>query len=268
MQPSASQKEYFDRAYQKISKEQALTRKFTLEDIQKALFTPIELSGCIRGDRNYFAFNLIRLEKLAFAKVLDYGCGIGDAGLLFSFYGADSFGFDISKEACNIANLRRKTASLTFFPALMSADKLAYKPESFDFVFGVEILHHILNLPNVREELWRVLKPKGKAIFCEGLGMNPFINVYRRWKVKKMNIEKLEGNPSLCDYQIFGKIFRRIDIFPMHFTFMLKALFGWKIQNKIIIRLLIMLRQFDKVLLKAFPFLSPFCGEAVILLEK
>ncbi|MGQ9464975.1 MAG: class I SAM-dependent methyltransferase, partial [bacterium] len=53
---------------------------------------------------------------------------------------------------------------------IMDAENLAYKSKAFDLVYGIGILHH-LNLNKVIPEIRRVLKPGGKAIFREPMGI-------------------------------------------------------------------------------------------------
>ena len=61
---------------------------------------------------------------------------------------------------------------------LMDAHKLQFEDESFDFVFGGAILHH-LNMVTVLNEIHRVLKPNGKILFVEPLDMNPVGKIVR-----------------------------------------------------------------------------------------
>ena len=61
---------------------------------------------------------------------------------------------------------------------LMDAHKLQFEDESFDFVFGAAILHH-LNMVTALNEIHRVLKPNGKILFVEPLDMNPVGKIVR-----------------------------------------------------------------------------------------
>jgi SAM-dependent methyltransferase len=60
----------------------------------------------------------------------------------------------------------------------MNAEELTFADDSFDFIFGTGILHH-LDLNRAYQELSRVLRPNGVALFIEPLGHNPIINAYR-----------------------------------------------------------------------------------------
>jgi ubiquinone/menaquinone biosynthesis C-methylase UbiE len=55
---------------------------------------------------------------------------------------------------------------------LMDAHDLQFEDETFDFVYGDAILHH-LNMVPALDEVFRVLKPNGKILFVEPLDINP-----------------------------------------------------------------------------------------------
>jgi SAM-dependent methyltransferase len=62
---------------------------------------------------------------------------------------------------------------------LMDAHDLQFSDAYFDVVFGSSILHH-LNFCRALDEIRRVLKPDGKIMFFEPLGINPVSKVVRR----------------------------------------------------------------------------------------
>ncbi len=61
---------------------------------------------------------------------------------------------------------------------LMDAHQLQFEDNSFDFVFGAAILHH-LNVVTSLDEISRVLKPNGRILFVEPLGINPLGRLLR-----------------------------------------------------------------------------------------
>ncbi|MEM7133560.1 MAG: class I SAM-dependent methyltransferase [Chloroflexota bacterium] len=61
---------------------------------------------------------------------------------------------------------------------LMDAHKLDFNDNEFDLVFGSAMLHH-LDLHVALREIQRVLKPNGKIVFYEPLGINPVSKVVR-----------------------------------------------------------------------------------------
>ena len=72
---------------------------------------------------------------------------------------------------------------------LMDAHKLQFEDESFDFVFGGAILHH-LNMVTVLNEIHRVLKPNGKILFVEPLDMNPVGKIVRSLTKKARTVDE------------------------------------------------------------------------------
>ena len=62
--------------------------------------------------------------------------------------------------------------------SVMPAETLAYPDGMFDLVLGVSILHHT-DVSLVEQEIQRVLKPGGRAIFIEPLAHNPFLRLFR-----------------------------------------------------------------------------------------
>jgi len=50
---------------------------------------------------------------------------------------------------------------------------------SFDTIIAAGIIHH-LPIAKSLQEISRLLRPQGKAIFLEPLGANPFIKLYRK----------------------------------------------------------------------------------------
>lgn len=61
---------------------------------------------------------------------------------------------------------------------LMDAHHLEFEDNSFDFVFGSGILHH-LDLDTALNEISRVLKPNGIMLFTEPLNINPVSKIVR-----------------------------------------------------------------------------------------
>lgn len=111
--------------------------------------------------------------------VLEYGCATGARSLELAPNSRSIKGIDISDVAIEQANQKAAAANLdnaSFFA--MNAEEMTFPDESFDFVFGSSILHHLI-LEKAYSEIARVLRPGGSALFIEPLGHNPLINAYR-----------------------------------------------------------------------------------------
>ena len=87
---------------------------------------------------------------------------------------------------------------------LMDAHNLQFEDESFDFVFGAAILHH-LNMVTVLNEIHRVLKPNGKILFVEPLDMNPVGKIIRSLTKKARTAD--EQPLRVCDITEIKKRF-------------------------------------------------------------
>lgn len=62
--------------------------------------------------------------------------------------------------------------------AVMDAHRLGLPTHSVDFVYANHILHH-LDLETGLKEMYRVLKPEGRALFIEPLLLNPVASLVR-----------------------------------------------------------------------------------------
>lgn len=121
------------------------------------------------------------LTKLEGTRILDYGCGWGDSSINYYMAGADVTGIDISQRFIDAAN---EALSLKGFDSdrfkfvKMDAHELLFENDSFDFVVGDGILHH-LDADIALSEINRVLKPSGKVILFEPLADNPLLKLFR-----------------------------------------------------------------------------------------
>src|SRR5436190_3281976 len=108
-------------------------------------------------------------------RIVDYGCGSGGNSVLLANRGARVWGVDISPDLVNLArrrmqiNARADGASFV----VCSGYDLPFADGSIDVVFGIAILHH-LDLSKASQEIARVLRPGGRAIFQEPVRNSPF----------------------------------------------------------------------------------------------
>ncbi|MGH9769700.1 MAG: class I SAM-dependent methyltransferase [Blastocatellia bacterium] len=126
-----------------------------------------------------YAYNL--LGDVRGKDVLDLDCGDGENTILLVNRGANVCGLDISDALIRIA--RRRMQINGFFKGFKfgagSAHQLPFPDGSFDVVFGMAALHHF-NLELVSQEVWRVLRPGGYAIFKEPVRNSRFLRLIRR----------------------------------------------------------------------------------------
>lgn len=99
-------------------------------------------------------------EQLAGKTVLDVGCGMGRFADIASRYGARVVGIDLSRAVdAAQANLGDRDNVV-----IIQADvfKLPFRPESFDLIYSIGVLHHTPSTERAFRGLTSLLKPGGK----------------------------------------------------------------------------------------------------------
>jgi len=97
--------------------------------------------------------------------VLEIGLGFGTLGQLLAERGANYYAADIA--AAPVAITRQRLEWLgkpTENARQASVLELPWEDESFDYVYTIGCLHHTGNLPRSIEEVYRVLRPGGRAV--------------------------------------------------------------------------------------------------------
>jgi SAM-dependent methyltransferase len=126
-----------------------------------------------------YAFHL--LGDVTGQEVLEYGSGWGENTILLARRGAQVHALDISPELIAINRRRMQvngvTAGVRF--SVASAYGVPCPDGSVDVVFGMAILHH-LDLHRAAREVYRVLRPGGRAIFSEPMRSSPTLRALRR----------------------------------------------------------------------------------------
>lgn len=161
--------------------------------------------------------------------VLDVGCGAGVEVVRFARAGARVAGVDLSGSAVNLTrqNLAHQRLGATL--AVADGECLPFASESFDYVFAHGVIQYAADDRHVVDEVHRVLRPGGTALF----------QVYNRvsWlhvlsKVMKVPLEH-EDAPVLRRYsagefrQLLGA-FSQTEIVPERFPVKSRLHKGWK----------------------------------------
>lgn len=113
--------------------------------------------------------------------VLDYGCGEGRLTFDLLAKGASHVtGIDVSNARVERAGELAKERGVEDRCEFVVADAHAtgFPEAAFDLVVGNDVLHH-LDLERALEEIRRVLKPGGRAVFAEPLAHNPILKAGR-----------------------------------------------------------------------------------------
>ncbi len=109
--------------------------------------------------------------------VLEYGCGDSRSFFTLAPVVKSLQAIDISDKV--IQRLKSENIHDNVSLQVMDAMNLTFPEDSFDLIFGSGIIHHLETETAVRE-VARVLRPGGRAVFWEPLGLNPLFNIYRR----------------------------------------------------------------------------------------
>lgn len=113
-------------------------------------------------------------------KVLDLGCGLGEGSVYFALRGAEVTASDLSPGMCDLARRVAIHNGVQVQTLITSATDLSNVPDnSYDIVYGANMLHHV-DIEKCIDEVFRVLKPGGRAAFWDPVQYNPIINIYRK----------------------------------------------------------------------------------------
>jgi SAM-dependent methyltransferase len=189
---------------------------------QEAQHTP---SGRLAGDETQIArymappldsvfpleYAYALLGNVAGRCVLDLGCGSGENSLLLARRGASVIGVDISESLLALARQRLAVngcagAPVHFLPA--SAHRLPIPDASVDVVLGIAILHH-LDLDATSREVFRVLRPGGRAIFEEPVRDSWLLRAVRKLiPYRAPDVSPFERPLTTAELQRFAARFR------------------------------------------------------------
>jgi SAM-dependent methyltransferase len=264
---------FYDAAYAAHSQAPDDALRTNRESMRRDLEQP---NGAFYERRRLYTAVLHQLlsQPLAGLSALDYGCGLGEWGVLMATEGACVTLLDLSPVAIEIG-LRRAAANgaagrVRGF-ALDAADLHTFADSEFDLIYASAALHHTLKYPNALAELVRVLRPGGKLVLAETYGNNRALNWLRRarWRLSRQPDEAGEeiilGEKEL---DLLRAHLRRVDVTPMNFLAMAKRLFRGRFESPLAQRTIRFLESADDVLLVWFPSLRRFCGEVLVVAEK
>jgi len=110
--------------------------------------------------------------------VLEVGCGTGLLTGELAKTGAKILAIDISPDLLDRARERVRSSNVTFLCA--NAYELECEDNTFDFIVGMSVLHH-LEVGKALREFHRVLKPGGRIAFSEPNMLNPQIFIERHF---------------------------------------------------------------------------------------
>jgi ubiquinone/menaquinone biosynthesis C-methylase UbiE len=221
------------------------------------------------GDNRFFFYkrHLDHLRQFAGKRVLNAACGTGELSLYLAHCGLDVTAFDFSQGAVEYA---RALARVNGMDDRIVVDRkdirdLDYEENSFDLVTGEAALHHLIKYERCLQNLYRVLKSGGVALFWENFTFDPFIRLLRpiNWFLRGWVGEHSLGRAEL---RHAAAVFDRVDISD-HAVFYTYSRFFSKPtpRNR---RIAHALKRLDDAILPRLPFLKRFYSLAYMQMHK
>jgi SAM-dependent methyltransferase len=215
-------------------------------------------------------------------RILDLGCGLGEASVYFSLKGARVTAVDLSAKM--LGNVRKLAAinHIKVRTVRAAVEHLPFpKSEKFDIVYAGNLFHHV----NIALSFSQLLPHMhaGSILVCwEPVQYNPVINIYRRIA---RNVRSFDERPiRLSDIDLMHRYFRevRVQWFWLTSLLVFLVMFFWQRRNpnrerfwKSVVRegpkwawLYTPLENLDRMLMTIFPKLGPLCWNVVIYLQK
>jgi 2-polyprenyl-3-methyl-5-hydroxy-6-metoxy-1,4-benzoquinol methylase len=151
-----------------------------------------------------------QLGDLRGKRILDLGCGAGEAAVWFAKQGAIVTASDLSGEFLELVHRVAALHNVTVETHQGDADSLDLGGRgagAFDIVYAANLLHHV-NIDETLERIHRALKPGGKVVTWDPLRHNPAINIYRRMA---MGVRTIDEHPlDIRDTKRFERLFTDI----------------------------------------------------------
>lgn len=143
------------------------------------------------------------------ARLLDVGCGLGEASVYFASLGAQVTATDLSGGMLTATERLAKLNGVNVETHLSAAEDLLLGDDRlFDIIYMGNLLHHV----DIEETLVRIKKqlaPDGILVTWDPLHYNPIINIYRRMAT---DVRTVDEHPlKLSDLKLFERHFSSVD---------------------------------------------------------
>ena len=220
-----------------------------------------------------------RLGNINGKRLLDVGCGLGEASVYFALQGAEVTSSDLSQGMLDATTRLAQANGVSVKQHIASAEDMQLPTDAkFDIIYAGNLLHHV----DIEETITRIkphLAAGGMFVTWDPLAYNPAINVYRSMAT---DVRTPDEHPlKWCDIKLFHKHFGTVETRYFWFTtliiFVLMALAQRRNPNKerfwkVVVQegnkwawLYRPLEALDRLLLAIFPPLRLLCWNVVII---
>lgn len=238
-------------------------------------------TACTMPETRYILSIIRRIGGLKNKKILEIGCGCGEASVYFASQGAIVTATDISDEMVNLTKRVASYHHADLTGLSCSADSLPFAANSFDIVYAANVLHHV-DIKKTLDEIKRVLKPGGYLMCWDPILYNPIIKIYRRLAsdvrsidehpvdreyTKEINIRfsKMKSKGFwLSTCLIFVKYYFIDKVDPSKERYWKKVVDDANQLTPVYLKL----ENIDKKILKYFPFMKWMCWNMVVIAKK
>lgn len=120
-----------------------------------------------------------RLGDVRDKRLLDVGCGLGEASVYFALLGAQVTSADLSQGMLDATSRLAAANRVSIAPHLAAAEDMGLPHDArFDVIYAGNLLHHV-DIEQTLSRLKPHLAPDGLLVTWDPLAYNPAINVYR-----------------------------------------------------------------------------------------
>ena len=140
-----------------------------------------------------FAIHMYEFAEHAGEPVLDIGCGNGWLCRHFAENGAHVSGVDVTWNGARLTHQRLALHKLSGHIIQASAEQLPFASNRYQFVSCAGVLHHTPNTAGAISEIYRVLRPGGRAMISL---------YYRNWLLS----EKMWPVTRFCVRRLFARL--------------------------------------------------------------
>ena len=220
-----------------------------------------------------------RLGDMKGKRLLDVGCGLGEASVYFAMLGADVTSFDLSQGMLDATSRLAQANGVSVKQHVASAEDMQLSSDAkFDIIYAGNLLHHV----DIEETITRIkphLAVGGMFVTWDPLTYNPAINVYRSMAtdVRTPDEHPLKWSDIKLFHKHFGTVETRYFWFTTLIIFVIMAFAQRRNPNKerfwkVVVQegnkwgwLYRPLESLDRLLLAVFPPLRLLCWNVVIV---